>query len=414
MRRLIPERAHLMCPNMELGMVVHVDAPYDAGRMAQALTSATSSHPELRSRVLADDEGFHLVDDGADVICVETGSDPLEAFACETARPHDVTAGGLLRALVHVGTAEEGFDLVAIANRVVVSGHALRGVIERVIDTYMGGSTASEPAGHESPADLSHLAPRGVAKANDAWEREKDPLTWDDYLTFADGFSDAHVVAHAQVMLERSETDDLRRRCEMAGVSVTSAAVAAASLAFEAPSADLAFDADGDLAVDAAPLVRVDCTGGAGDYRARTSSVERKSRRLLSSTRDRLRRAAAYQAMDPALVDVLAAAALGGHGSDAARRAAALVGLGPEPSGLAVEDLGAMGTRDVSAALLVPTASPAYATTVGLVEAGGRLGICTSSYLPADESQARLDTMAGLMTSVQRSWPWKTWKDLLR
>lgn len=432
MQRLMTERMHLMCPNMAFGLAFELSRPFEEGRVSRTLDILAAAHPLLRSKVSAcgshdpRHEPDYVYDVGdANLVRLEVGTTPMEDLERTTASAWDVLEEGLLRVFVYPpdpsDDAASGFRVLFVAHHLLADGRAIANLMLQFADAYATGDRPLpvEDVTIASADDLPDQArltgmPALVARRLDrAWERETTSYGYADYLSALPTFLSTHPVTHAHVTIEPDAVRTLRERCHAADVSLESALMAATSIAFQANECDMGVDVSGDIGGYAAgslgnhaSSMRVDCSGGAGNLEARTASIERKVSSQLADASRRLQLPSFLLALEPGLVDAIPAAGLGFLPSEAARRAARMLGYGTT-DGFGLTDLGAYDSALVSTAELIPPAPPMNARTVGVITMNGQMSMTCSSYVDTPEqASARLEATREMMRQGTKTFPW--------
>ena len=388
------ERAHYMCPNMHFGILARLPAAYDEKKLRQTVLALQAAHPFLRSRI-ADEPGsgqlFYRAQDSLDIPLEEKADVSAWArdFDALAADGWNVKTGALLKLLVY--PAPDSFALLLAAHHLLCDGRGLlqlagefaRHYIKGVAPAFAPETLIASPDDLPPRSELPLVSKAVIDDANRRWDRERQRVSYDEYLAFERRFLRENPVRRSISTLDGAELEQIHTRCRQHGVSVNDWLIAKMLLEENMDKLVIAEDIRGRL-VCYRP-------GAMGNYSTAFSvAVRKKDSELFALARQASAQVAAvrkqaqremlvlscYLRMRPELLDAAAISALGGFDSAAGRFVGGRMFGFSSRSGHCVTNLGRLDSDVIVDAVFIPPASPANRTTWGVLTLNGQMKLC--------------------------------------
>lgn len=389
------ERAHLMCPNMQFGILAHIRAEYSWETARETLRVLQAAHPFLRS-LIAGEPGcgklYYQVQESLNLPLIEKTDvhSWQEDYNELTVPGWDVRREGLLKVLLYPAGAE--FDFLLIAHHLLCDGRGLLQLADEFAQYYCHGRIP-QPVSENLIAGLDDLPEMSglpfiskcvIDDANRRWDKERHHVSYDEYLDFEKAFLRDNPVQRDILTVDSGELESVHRLCRQNGISVNDYLIAMMMLEEQTEKIVIAEDI----------RTRVSCyrQGAMGNYSTAFSIViNKKERDMLSLARMIASRVASvreqpkkemlvlacYLRMRPELIDAVAISTLGGfHSAAGVFVGRNMFGYGSR-DGKCLTNLGRMESDVISEAVFIPPASPANAKTLGVLTVNGRMKICS-------------------------------------
>ena len=393
---LCTERAHLMCPNMQFGILAHIRAEYSREKALETVRVLQAAHPFLRSLIAGEPECRKLhyqVQESLDLPLIEkpdVGSWQND-YSELTARGWDVRREGMLKVLLY--PAGDEFDLLLIAHHLLCDGRGLLQLTDEYAQCFCQG-IVPQPVSEKLISRLDDLPEKSglpffsrcvIDDANRRWDKERHHVTYEEYLDFEQSFLRDNPVQREILAVDGWELESIYRLCRQNGVSVNDYLIAKMMLEEKTEKLVIAEDI----------RTRVSCyrQGAMGNYSTAFSVVVRKkendvlslAKRVASrvaSVRKQPRKEmlvlACYLHMRPELIDAVAISSLGEFQSAAGAFVGRnMFGYGSR-DGKCLTNLGRVESDVISEAVFIPPASPANAKTWGVITVNGKMRICSA------------------------------------
>ena len=393
---VVSERAHFMCPNMHFGMIAEIEKACVPEDIASTLHRLAQAHPFLRSVIAAcedDDRLYYKVTDRSQIALSIRDDDSAlwDDYKAAAVQDWNVFDEGLLRVIVY--PKKSGMTVLFIAHHLLVDGRGLLGVAQEFADDYVKGiapAYAEENliAGIDDLPDKSRLSGISrllVRQANRQWAKEKQTVSYAQYIAFAREYARTHPVDYQVYDIHEDAMADMVQLCRANGFTVNDLLMAHMYLKTGAEKIIIAADIRNQF-----PNYR---EGALGNYstalsiRFRPSSpdlvetgkkVHQRVRRRLSNNRALMLILACYFEMTPTLLDAAAISALGGFASSAGLFVGDRMFGFRHPRSYSITNLGRIESDSIRSLVFIPPASPAAKLSLGVVTLNGRLRACSS------------------------------------
>ena len=400
MQYLLTERAHLMCPHMNFGLVVTVDRPYDGARVRDVFGRLTAAHPFLSALlgyeaernayyydVTGDPKTELLLRDDSPV----DGPDAPEImaeYARLTRRDWDLFKEGMLKAAVWPAGEKTCFLLVF--HHLLADGRGALGLAREMADDYafgIGPVFAGEDLirKEDLPTD-SRMPPISrflVDRANRTAAREGRRVSYPVYHAFADRFLRDDDVSYAVSRLGGEALEDVRRMCRDRKITVNDWLLARMMKEEDAGRVVMACDLRGRL-----PRWRQGALGNCStafsvEIRGRkralfdlAADVHAQAQKKMAHSAELYLVLQCYANLDPAVLDAAFIACRGGFDSRAGRFVGGMFFGYGAADGFSVTNLGPIESDSIAAAYFIPPASPAIRKTRGVLTVNGVMTVC--------------------------------------
>lgn len=392
------ERAHFMCPNMHFGILVKVNAPYDAAKVGETIDILANAHPFLRS-VMGWEQNysrlFYQVSENSRVALTERESIQTiwQDYSGISKTNWNVFEEGLLKVFLYPD--QEDFQVLFIAHHILADGRRLLELCCQFADLYVQGTRPdyaeerliAEPSDLPPGSELSNVNRLLLAKANNQWKKEKRQATYDEYAAFAESFVREQPVAHMCSSLGQRGVEAMRILCHEQQISINDLLTARLFLTTKEPKIIMAADIQDKLYCyqqgalgNYASALSLYWKGRERDEIRLAKKVHKQAAVHLADNRKLMLILSCYLNLEGSLIDAAAIAALGCFDSKAARFVGrTMLGYG-KGEGISITNLGAIENQNIREATFIPPASPAAKETFGIVTVNGRMALCCSFY----------------------------------
>ncbi len=394
------ERAHLMCPCMQFGIVAIVAKAFDEARIRDSFSRLAAAHPFLQALLghdAARNAYFYDIRGSSQIELRLNREEIAQADAAEiiaeyrrlTSYDWNLFEEGMLKASVWSMRGKTCFLLVF--HHLLADGRGALGLAQELADCYADGSVprpAQErlivpeqdfPGGSELPLISSIL----TRSANRMWQKEAQQLSYGHYHQFANKFARENP---AELSVTRIGTEELSGICELCHESHISVNDYLLAQMFVKERAEKII-----LAYDVRKLLRSYEDGALGNY-ATAISISLKAsgsvtgtaqkvhdlvRKKTGSPKDLFLVLQCYARLEPGLLDAAFISSRGGFPSRAGRFIGTkFFGYG-RPHSYCITNLGRIQSKTMEAAYFIPPASPAVKKIQGVLTVNGEMTICT-------------------------------------
>ena len=399
MEYLFTERAHLMCPNMNFGIVETVNKAYDEELIKESIDVLVKAHPFL-SALLGYEEKknayFYNVTDSSKVELILSGKEidsdqeMISEFRKMVGRDWNLFEEGMLKIAAFRKDKKTVFILAfhhlladgrgALELAEELADHYVKGVVPSFAEEKLISSIEDMPANSRLPFISKSL----VNKANKDWAKENQKLSYEEYHRFAEEFVKKDKLKYSVKKLSKDELKDVHSRCQKKSVSINDYLMAKM---FKEDDADKVI-----MACDLRKNLRFYNKGALGNYATAFGiEVKKKKYDILTlaekihfQVQKKIRRPSdlylvlqCYAELNPGLLDAAFMAARNGFSSKAASFIGKMFfGFG-ESSGYCITNLGKISNDNIETAFFIPPASPAIRKTEGVLTVNKRMTICT-------------------------------------
>ena len=403
MEKIFTERAHLMCPHMQFGIAVSIDAPFDIERIKETFNTLSENHPFLRAVIGHDetDNSYYYDVTDCSKISLTVNEDALTALdspelIAEYERligyDWDVTEEGLLKA---AAWPVQGMTAVLLVfHHLLADGRGALDLAEEVAGIYTGNASPAPvtekliSSPHDFPAgsELPFISRLLVERANKNWAKEgNEALSYQRYHEYADSFTKNDKVSISVSETGEEDVSRMAEECREHSVTVNDYLMAKM---FREEGTDKVI-----IAKDLRDSLKCYNAGALGNYSTAFSielkkkpedtwkiaqEVHKKVRRTLSDPKALYLVLQCYASLTPEILDASFMAATGGFDSKSAAFIGKMFFGFDSPKGYSITNLGKTENRSICDAFFIPPASPAIRKTAGVLTVNGKMTVCIS------------------------------------
>lgn len=391
---IITERAHLMCPNMEFGILCSIDCKYDFAKVKHTISKLSEAHPFLKSIICNDENNrpFYLYKECLEIECNEMPLLELvkEDYQTSLQRGWNVYDEALMRVLTYKKNG--GFEILFIAHHLLCDGRGLMELAKEFADCYVKGisptyveeSLIQSLDDFTAGSDLPWISKMVVNSANKHWKKENQVVKYKDYLLFETDYlkkNDTEIEFKTQ---ERCVLEKWMQLCHENGISINDYLVA--KMMREESTNKVVIAADirdsikkyktGSLG-NFSTAVGIQCNTKSKDIIDIAKMVSTKVKQKLKSSKKQMLVLSCYLRMTPELIDAVPIATLGDLSSEAGYFVGSKMFGYKDRNGYSITNLGKFQSETVAEATFIPPASPANKKTMGVVTVNGIMNTCT-------------------------------------
>ncbi len=402
MQYLFTERAHLMCPHMNFGIMMSVCVPYEKERIQKALERLSAAHPFLNALLGYEQEKnayYYRVTDQPTAELklkdreIPDAGDPevLREYEKLTTRDWDLFAEGMLK--IVVWPMPNGACFLLVFHHLLADGRGALGLAQELADCYVTGeaprfaeekliaSVDAFPKDSRMPFISRFL----IARANKNQTKEQKFLSYPEYHAFADAFLKKDKVSYSIFRTGPEEMEKLRQACRGNGVTLNDYLLAKMMMEDRTEKVIMACDLRGRLGCytegalgNYSTAFSVEVKKTETDPYVLAKAVRQQVQRKMSRPRDLYLVLQCYANLDPAVLDAAFMACRGDYPNQAAKFVGSMFFGFDASKGYSVTNLGSIKNEWITAACFIPPASPAIRKTQGVLTVNGQMTVCTS------------------------------------
>ena len=237
MEYIFTERAHLMCPNMNFGIVEVVNKTFDANRIKEVILKLSDAHPFLCALLGYEKEKsafFYDITDSSktDIIISDdevSGIDAPKVIAeYERLLSYDwnLFEEGMLK--VVTWKMRDKTCILLVFHHLLADGRGALGLAKELADYYVEGTEPrfaperliSSKEDFPKKSEMPLISRFLVKKANKDWLKENQKVSYQEYHVFANEFLKNDSVKHSMNHVNKATLKDIICRCHDNGVSV--------------------------------------------------------------------------------------------------------------------------------------------------------------------------------------------------
>lgn len=399
---LYTEQAHLMCPNMNFGIVSEINGPFDEDRIRDTLLLLVKAHPFLSALLGYEEETkryyYNITSDSqVDLIIMDenvTGLyDKLVISEYERLISTDwnLTCEGMLK--IVCWKQENKLCILFVFHHLLADGRAALSLVKEFADYYVHGdlpisveeklisSVDDFPSGSELPFVSKIL----VDGANKRWKKENQPVSYERYHDFANKYLQKDKVIHNTFAYDEETMSKISSLCKENLVSVNDYLVAKM---FEEDKADKII-----IASDLREQLHCYSKGALGNYATAFSvrlkvkssdpmiiarEVHEQVTKIMKTPKSLYLILQCYARLTPSLIDAAAISTLGNFDSKAGKFIGTAFFGFKSPTGYSITNLGKIESKSIDNAMFIPPASPAIKKIEGVLTVNGRMNLCVS------------------------------------
>ena len=413
MQYLFTERAHLMCPHMNFGIVMSVRVPYEEERIRKSLEQLSAAHPFLNALLGYDQNKnayyYRVTDRPTTELelkarALPDAGDPevLREYGELTSRDWDLFAEGMLK--IVAWPMKEGTCFLLAFHHLLTDGRGALGLAQELADCYAAGKQprfAEEKliaSADEFPKDsrMTFISRFMIVLANKKQAKEQKILSYPEYHAFADAFLKKDMVSCSVVRTGAEEVEKLRQACRENGVTLNDYLLARMMIEDRTKKVIMACDlrdrlgcyAEGALGnYSTAFSVEVKETGT--DPYELAKAVHRKVQSKLNRPQDLYLVLQCYANLDPAVLDTAFMACRGDYPNKPGKFVGSVFFGFDAPKGYSITNLGRINNECITEAYFIPPASPAVRKTQGVLTVNGQMTVCTTERYKRDKNRCK-------------------------
>lgn len=396
------ERAHLMCPNMNFGIISEINSPFDENKIRHTLSVLVRAHPFLTALLGYEEDTnryfYNITSDSqVDLIVSDeniTGLyDKLVISEYERLISTDwnLTCEGMLK--IVCWKQENKLCILFVFHHLLADGRAALSLVKEFAEYYVHGKLPESVEeklislvdDFPSESELPFVSKILVDYANKRWKKENHQVSYEAYHNFANKFLQKDKVIHNTFVYDEETMSAIRSLCKENLVSVNDYLTAKI---FEEDKTDKII-----IASDLRKQLHCHSQGALGNY-ATAFSVRLKGKnadtvaiaRKVHKQVQKIMKTPAllylilqcYARLTPSLIDAAAISTLGDFDSKAGRFIGTAFFGFERPAGYSITNLGKIESRSIDNAIFIPPASPAVKKIKGILTVNGRMNICVS------------------------------------
>lgn len=395
-KKIISERAHLMCPNMFFGIMIKIDRKFHIQKFQESLSVIQAAHPIISSVINMD----HMDD-----IFYESRTDYQIPYAIEKERNWeqifqdisdkgwDVRKESLLK--VSVFPKEDFFQVLFVTHHILCDGRGLLTLVEEFADYYVLDKKAvcveeqllESLEDLPSGSNLSFLSKYLVKNINKNWIKEKQAVSYHTYLEFEKKFALQNLVNRRVRNIPKEELKEIAEKCKENAISINDYLIAMMMIEEHANKVIMAADIRGKIRGykqgslgNYATAYSVTISKPEKDLITLAKQIRSKVCRIQTHPSEEMLVLACYFAMEPTLIDAVAISSLGNFQSKAGKFAGDKMFGYALRNGYSVTNLGKIESDSITEGFFIPPASPATIKTWGVLTINGNMKIAESFY----------------------------------
>ena len=399
---LYTERAHLMCPNMNFGMVSEVNHVFDESRISHTVSLLVKAHPFLTA-LLGYEEGtkryyYNTTSDSqVDVIFKKekvTGiydKSVLREYERLIAKDWNLRSEGMLK--IVCWQQGDKTCLLFVFHHLIADGRAALSLVKEFAEYYVNGicperaeeRLISSLEDFPKESKLPLLSRVLVNHANKKWEKEKHLVSYAYYHDFANKFLQRDNVSHSVSAYQKEEMQKIASLCKENQVTVNDYLIAEMLGEEHTDKLIIASDLRKQLSCyvsgalgNYATAFSVNLKKKSADAMIMAKEVHKKVQKTMKTPSALFLVLQCYARLNLSLIDAAAISSLGSFDSKAGRFIGnAFFGLS-SPKGYSITNLGKIESESIANAMFIPPASPAIKKIKGVLTVNGRMNVCVS------------------------------------
>lgn len=234
---LVTERAHLMCPNMQFGILVKINATFDEGKLESVLKNLQSNHPFLHSKIASENNTGKLYyntdyDEPISYTIKDESSEIMDDYNAIISNGWNAFDEGLLKVVIY--PSDKNYQILFISHHLLCDGRGLLGLVLEYADLYVDGK---EPAYVEetliqsykdlpSKSDMPFLSKYLIKRVNKHWLKEGHKVDYREYRDFEKQYLENNPTSYEIKTKEGKELADIIKQCKENQISINDYLVA--------------------------------------------------------------------------------------------------------------------------------------------------------------------------------------------
>ena len=384
-----------MCPNMHFGIMVEIDAEFDANRMIESIGAIKSAHPLMRS-LIAEEQGssgiYYEEQSELEIpVMIKNTDDNWQIdYEAVSSSGWNVQKDALLKVFAY--PSGSGTRVLFITHHLLCDGRGLLQLAQEFADYYVNGvkphlvdeklmeSLDDLPDG----SDLRFISKLLIKDSNKKWCKEGHKVSYDEYLKFESAYDSKQDLKREITNVDGEELDALLGLCRENGVSLNDYLVARMMIEECTDKVVIASDirnkiknykkgALGNYATAFGVVVKKKSS----EIMELAKAVDHEVRSIISKPDREMLVLSCYFNMDPELLDAIAISTLGSFESKAGRFVGSKMFGYEKCDGHCITNLGKVESNVISEAVFIPPASPANSKAWGVLTINKKMRICS-------------------------------------
>lgn len=399
---LYTERAHLMCPNMNFGIVSEINGFFDEKKIRYTLSLLIQAHPFLSALLGYEEETkryyYNITSDSqVDLIIKDENITGLYDLAVINeyeklvATDWNLTCEGMLK--IVCWKHENKLCILFVFHHLLADGRAALSLVKEFADYYVYEivpvrvyeKLISSVEDFPSESDLPFVSQLLVDRANKRWKKENHVVSYEQYHDFADTYLQKDKVIHEISPYNKETMRTISLQCKKNQVSVNDYLIAKMLEEEKTDKIIMASDLRKELSCylpgalgNYSTAFSVHLKAKSSDIMVTAREVHKRVQKIMSNPTSLYLILQCYARLNPFLLDAAAISTLGGFESKAGRFIGTIFLGFEKPSGYSITNLGKMESKSMDNAMFIPPASPAIKKTKGVLTVNGRMNICVS------------------------------------
>lgn len=395
MQRIFTERAHLMCPNMNFGIIISIDAPFDKDLILKSAEMVSDAHPFLKSLLGQDDDGFYykITDESQVQLIIKdieiSGVDDkilLGEYENLIKSEWNLRSEGMLKILSLRNKSKT--ILLFVFHHLLTDGRGAFMLAEEFAAAYKNGikpefveeSLISSKGDMPKNSTLPFVSKLLVKRANSQWKKENHTLSYDEYLKTANEFLRSDKVERSIQIQDADIYKEMTELCHEHYVSVNDYLMAKMYVEDKTDKIIIAYDLREKLSCYRSGAMGNYSTAFSIVYKDKCDDIWKVAKdvralvkKASSNPKDLYLVLQCYAELNGDLLDATFVSSKCGYESKAANFIGTMFfGFG-ESKGHSITNLGKFDSDNIKDAVFLPPASPATRKTMGVVSVNGRM-----------------------------------------
>lgn len=399
---LYTERTHLMCPNMNFGIVTELNSAFDEGKIRQTLSHLVHAHPFLSALLGHEKDGNRFFYDITSESQVElivkdetvTGlydKSVLGEYERLVSTDWNLIREGMLK--VVCWRQENKLCMLFVFHHLLADGRAALSLVSEFADCYVLGimpqkaeeKLISSKQVFPRDSELPFISKLLVAQANKKWEKENHQVSYKEYHEFAGEYLKNDKVIHDSYVYDAEALSEIQKLCKESGVTVNDYLTAKMMGEEKTDKVIIASDLREQLSCyekgalgnySTAFSVRIKAKGA--DTISIAKEIHKKVQKIRNTSSALYLVLQCYARINLSLLDAAAISALGAFDSKAGRFIGTAFFGFDSPSSYSISNLGKIKSSSIDNAMFIPPASPAVKKIQGILTVNGRMNVCVS------------------------------------
>lgn len=397
---LYTERPHLMCPNMNFGIVSEINSIFDEKRIRDTLLLLTNAHPFLSALLGYEEETkrfYYNITSESQVNLILKDEKVagvydkvvINEYEKLIATDWNLTSEGMLK--IVCWRQENKLCILFVFHHLLADGRAAISLVKEFADYYVHGEIPvrvnekiiSSVDDFPSKSELPFVSKLLVDHANKRWKKENHLVSYERYHDFADKYLQKDKVFHETFVYNEEVVSTISHQCKKYRVSVNDYLIAKM---LEEDKTDKII-----IACDLREKLSCYLPGALGNYstafsvhlKAKSSDAMVTARKVHKQVRKIMNKPSSlylilqcFARLNPFLLDAAAISTLGDFDSKVGRFIGTVFFGWDNPSGYSITNLGKIESESIDNAMFIPPVSPAIKKIKGVLTINGRMNIC--------------------------------------